>query len=86
MPEISRFYGVIIRMFFDDHNPPHFHAEYGDEEAIFNINTLGIIAGRLPSRVLGMVVEWASMHQNELRDEWKKAQNMESLGKIPPLE
>ena len=51
MPEISRFYGVVIRMFFDDHNPPHFHAEYGEDEALININTLGIIAGRLPSRV-----------------------------------
>ena len=85
MPEISRFYGVIIRMYFDEHNPPHFHAEYGEHEALININSMGIIAGKLPSRVLGMVVEWASMNQNQLKREWNKARNMESLGKIPPL-
>ena len=86
MPEISRFYGVIIRMFFDDHNPPHFHAEYGKDKALININTLGIIAGRLPSRMLGMVVEWAAMNQNELRKEWEKAKNLEPLGKITAAE
>ncbi len=85
MPEISRFYGVIIRMYFDEHNPPHFHAEYGEHEALININSMGIIAGKLPSRVLGMVVEWASMNQSQLKREWDKARNMESLGKIPPL-
>jgi len=85
MPEISRFYGIVIKMYFDEHNPPHLHAEYGEYEALVNINSMAIIAGRLPSRVLGMVIEWASMHQDELKREWEKARNMESLGKIPPL-
>ena len=57
MPEISRFYGIIIRMFFDDHNPPHFHALYGNDEAWININTLGVFQGSLPSRALGLVIE-----------------------------
>ncbi|RLD06362.1 MAG: DUF4160 domain-containing protein [Chloroflexi bacterium] len=85
MPEISRFYGIVIRMYFDEHNPPHFHAEYGEHEALVDINSMSIIAGRLPSRVLGMVIEWASIHQDELKQEWGKARNMESLGKISPL-
>jgi hypothetical protein len=67
MPEISRFYGIIIRMFYDDHNPPHFHAVYGNGEAWININTLAVFYGNLPSRALGMVIEWASLHQDELR-------------------
>lgn len=85
MPEISRFFGIVIKMYFDEHNPPHFHAEYGDDEALININTMAVIAGGLPSRALGLVIEWASMHQDELKEEWEKARNMESLGKILPL-
>jgi len=85
MPEISRFFGIVIKMFYDEHNPPHFHAEYGEYEALVNINTMAIIAGSLPSRALGLVIEWASMYQGELKREWEKARNMESLGKISPL-
>ena len=85
MPEISRFFGIVIKMYFDEHNPPHFHAGYGEYEALVNINTMAIIAGGLPSRALGLVIEWASMHQDELKREWEKARNMETLGKIPPL-
>jgi hypothetical protein len=58
MPEISRFYGIVIRMYFDEHLPPHFHAEYGDYEALININTLAVISGKLPPRALGLVIEW----------------------------
>jgi hypothetical protein len=57
MPEICRFYGIIIRMFYDDHNPPHFHAFYGDDEAWININTLAVFSGSLPGRALGLVTE-----------------------------
>lgn len=57
MPEVSRFYGIVIKIFYDDHNPPHFHAEYGEYEVLVNINTLAIIGGRLPARALGMVTE-----------------------------
>ena len=62
MPEVSRFYGIVIRLHFDDHPPPHFHAEYGDDEALIAIGTLAVISGRLPGRALGLVVEWASLH------------------------
>lgn len=61
MPELSRFYGVRIKMYYDDHHPPHFHAEYGGDEAVISIDTLDIIAGELPRRALGFVYEWAGM-------------------------
>jgi hypothetical protein len=85
MPEISRFFGITIKMFFDDHPPPHFHAEYGDEKAVFDIRNLMVIHGGLPSRVLGLVVEWASQHQPELMDLWERASRQQELYKIPPL-
>ena len=66
MPEVSRFYGIVIKIFYDDHNPPHFHAEYGEYEVLVNIITLAPIGGRLPARALGMVTEWASLHQQDL--------------------
>lgn len=85
MPEISRFYGIIIKMYFDDHNPPHFHAIYGELETIINIHTLGIIWGELTPRALGLVMEWASLHQNELLHVWEQAKNLKPLDKIDPL-
>jgi hypothetical protein len=62
MPEISRFYGIVIKMFFDDHNPPHFHALYGEYEVLININSFAVFAGKLPPRALGLVIEWATQH------------------------
>ena len=85
MPEICRFFGIIIRMYYDDHNPPHFHAEYGDEEAQININTLAIINGSLSSRTLGLVVEWASQHREELLHDWELARKQKKPEKIQPL-
>lgn len=85
MPEISRFYGIVIRMFFDDHQPPHFHAEYGEYEALINIHTLAIFSGKLPPRALGLVMEWALMHQDELAAEWERARSQQPLVKIDPL-
>ena len=85
MPEICRFYGIIIKMFFDDHHPPHFHAIYSDFEALIEINTLAVIGGKLPPRALGLVMEWAAIHQTELTDFWEKAKNLEPIGKIAPL-
>ncbi len=85
MPEISRFYGIIIRMYFVDHNPPHFHAEYGEYVAEYDIQTLKIIAGKLPSRANALVLEWASIHREELMINWEKAQTPERLDKIEPL-
>jgi hypothetical protein len=85
MPEISRFYGIIIKMYFVDHNPPHFHAEYGEHVAEYDIHSLKIIAGKLPSRANALVLEWASIHRDELMRNWEKAQTPERLDKIEPL-
>jgi len=85
MPELCRFFGIVIRVYFDDHPPPHFHAEYGEHEALIEIRTLAVIAGNLPSRALGMVIEWASTRQVELNQAWGKAESLESPGKISPL-
>lgn len=85
MPEISRFFGIVIKMFFDDHNPPHFHAEYGKDKAIININDLKIQSGRLSPRVMGLIIEWAVIHRSELLLNWKISQTGKSLKKIKPL-
>jgi hypothetical protein len=85
MPEISRFYGIAIRMYFDDHLPPHFHAEYGEHQALGHIDTLAVIAGTLPPRAIGLVMEWASLHQDELKGAWSRAKRLQSPGKIEPL-
>jgi hypothetical protein len=68
MPEISRFFGIVIKMFFDDHNPPHFHAEYGERRATIDIRNLSVFSGQLPPRALGLVIKWANLHQQELLD------------------
>ena len=85
MPELSRFYGIVIKMYFDDHDPPHFHAAYAEDQAVIGIETLAVIAGRLPARALGLVAEWAALHQDELRQAWRKAKSLESVNKIAPL-
>ena len=85
MPELSRFYGIIIQMYFDDHPPPHFHAQYGSYKAVIDVATLAVIAGRLPPRAMGLVVEWASLHQAELQASWALAKNLELPGQIDPL-
>jgi len=72
-------------MFFEDHNPPHFHAEYGDFDALIEIDTLWVIAGKLPPRALGLVMEWAALHQKELILLWQNAREQKPLGKIEPL-
>jgi hypothetical protein len=66
VPEISRFFGIVIQLFFDDHNPPHFHAEYADSVALIVIRTLAVFSGRLPPRAMGLVIEWATLHRQEL--------------------
>lgn len=85
MPEISRFFGIVIRMFWDDHNPPHFHAFYGSEEALIDIATLSVFAGHLSPRALGLVIEWATLHQQELLEDWSNAQRQQPLVGIEPL-
>ena len=86
IPEISGFYGIIIRMYFKDYVPPHFHAEYKDYKAEYDIRTFEIIAGNLPSRANAMVLEWASIHREKLNMNWKRAQTPEILEKIKPLD
>ncbi len=86
MPEISRFLGIVIKMFFDDHNPPNFHAEYGGDLALIDIRSLAVFSGRLSPRVTGLVIEWATLHQRELLADWDKARAREELQKIAPLE
>jgi hypothetical protein len=85
MPEVSRFYGIVIRIYFADHFPPHFHAEYGEYEALISIEELSVIGGGLPSRAFGLVREWALLHQTELAAVWNKSQQLEPLTKIEPL-
>jgi hypothetical protein len=86
MPQISRFFGIIISMFYDEHNPPHFQATYGEFNAEIEINELSILAGKLPSRALGLVIEWASIHQSELIENWRRIENGQVIEKIAPLE
>jgi hypothetical protein len=85
MPELSRFYGIVIAMYYDDHPPPHFHVQYGEHKAKIQIDTLAVIGGSLPGRALGLVVEWASLHRGELLERWHAAENNEELLKIHPL-
>ena len=85
MPEVSRFYGIVVKIFYDDHNTPHFHAEYGEHEVLINITTLAILDGSLPARAFGLVTEWASLHQRELRAAWEKARQLQPPGRIEPL-
>ncbi|HEY9651062.1 MAG TPA: DUF4160 domain-containing protein [Coleofasciculaceae cyanobacterium] len=86
MPEISRFFGIIITMYYNDHLPPHFHVRYNQQKALVSINTLEIIAGELTSRVAKLVTEWATLHQTELMENWELALNSQPLSKIIPLE
>lgn len=85
MPEISRFLGIVIRMFPSEHNPPHFHAVYNNFEAQFLIDPLELLEGRLPPRIHGIVIEWASLHQKELMDNWNKLREELPIKKIKPL-
>ena len=85
MPELSRFLGIIIAMYYRDHPPPHFHAIYGEHEATIGIET-GLVTGSLPARVLGLVQEWRVLHQAELLDAWALAVAQKPLPNIAPLE
>jgi hypothetical protein len=86
MPELSRFYGIVIQMYYGDHPPPHFHAIYAGRKATIDIETLAFIDGQLPARARGLVIEWATLHQDELREAFRRAAGMEIPGKIAPLD
>jgi len=85
VPEISRFFGIVIRMYFDDHNPPHFHSFYGDREARIGIDPIAFLSGALPARAASMVLEWAALHQRELMQNWRRLHNDEPAERIEPL-
>ena len=85
MPQISSFYGIIILMYWDDHNPPHFHAKYGEFEILICIADLSIYSGYIPSRALGLVIEWASLHKEELMENWNNTSKNIPPRKIEPL-
>ncbi len=84
MPTLSRFYGIIIFMNYNDHNPPHFHARYQDQEVTVSLET-GIIQGHMSRRALGMIFEWSEKHRDELLKNWELAQARKRLVQIPPL-
>lgn len=86
MPRVSEFFGITIYMYYNDHMPPHFHAEYGEYEAIYEIDTLDIKRGSLPRRAHALVLEWAALHRNELRDDWERARAERPLVEIQGLE
>ena len=85
MPEISRFLGIVIQMFYDEHNPPHFHARYGDKKGTFDIRTLNMIEGNLPIKVRNLIVEWADQNRKKLMENWGLTQEGKKPHKIEPL-
>lgn len=85
MPRIAEFYGVVITMNFGDHEPAHFHAQYGEHHAVFAIEPLQILRGRLPARAQRRVLEWAALHQDELLANWRKATRLQPVQRIDPL-
>ncbi len=85
MPVLSRFLGIIIAMYWSDHSPPHFHAQYGEFEITVDINT-GVVEGKFPKRALKHVLEWYELHKDELLEDWKLCQNQENPNPIEPLE
>ncbi len=85
MPELCRFLGIVVYMLYDDHQPPHFHAEYGEYKVSVEIIT-GIVEGRFPRRALNALMEWYELHKDELLVDWQLAERHEPLNRIAPLE
>jgi hypothetical protein len=85
MPEISRFLGIVIGMFYSEHGAPHFHAVYGEHEVSVEIET-GRVHGSFPPRARGLVLEWSRLHRQELLDDWERARAGQPLRRIAPLE
>ena len=86
MPELCRFYGIVIRIRYRDHPPPHIHVTYGEHQASIGIDPPVVIAGRLPARALGLVIEWATLRQEQLHLAWHQVQAREPVDQIPPLD
>jgi hypothetical protein len=85
MPRISEFFGIAIYMYYREHQPPHFHAIYGGEEALISIESFSVISGKLSPRAMGLVAEWASVHRDELMNDWAQARSHQPLDSIEPL-
>lgn len=85
MPELSRFLGIVIYMYFNEHNPPHFHAEYNEFKASISIQTLRLLEGKLPSKVMSLVIEWAQEHQEELLENWESIKETGQYHRIESL-
>jgi hypothetical protein len=86
VPEISRFFGIVVQMYYADHDPPHFHVRYGGQKALIAIGTLAVLRGKLSPRAMSLVTEWAGLHQAELMEDWKLARQEAELKPIAPLE
>jgi len=86
MPEISRFFGIVVAMYYKDHGPPHFLAKYSGQTGVFSIEDLKLIEGQLPKRVISLVLEWAFEHRGELMNNWERAALKQPLRGILPLE
>lgn len=85
MPELSRFYGIVVFMNYNDHNPPHFHARYGGHEVTVELAS-GLVTGSMPRRALGLVFEWSERHRPALEQNWQRARDRRPLLPIPPLD
>jgi hypothetical protein len=86
MPTISQFFGIVIQMFWREHAPPHFHALYGEHEALIDIRSLEVTKGKLPNRAQDLVFEWAAQHRTELMEDWNLCQSKQLPKNIAPLE
>jgi hypothetical protein len=86
MPTICVFFGIVVRMYYDEHIPPHFHAYYGKSAAVIEIETLRLRDGSLPKRAMALVLEWAQEHRSELMKNWQLGKDHQPLEKIAPLE
>jgi hypothetical protein len=86
MPVLSRFFGIVIGIFYREHGRPHFHAVYGEFEAVLDIESGEVISGRLPGRALTLVREWQELHRDELKSNWELATRHQPLQRIAPLE
>ncbi len=85
MSEISRFYGIVVRMYHNDHSPPHFHARYAELRASINVETGGVIRGKMPRRALALIQKWRLIHKKELLADWSLSRDQDTLHAIEPL-
>lgn len=85
MPELALFYGIRVTMYYNDHQPPHFHATYADKRASIDIERVCVMSGALPNRQLRLVLAWCTLHQDELMQDWELARDDLPLNKISPL-